>query len=186
MQVSNEELARSCWTSGPATGQPVEANCTGEAEALPSSDELEAGFGQFGQVVGRLGYARFAAATSVTARGVLVLAGVAVTTAGLALAPASSGLLIVIGMVLGLARGVYTLVQATAVTDRWGPASYGALNGLLTAPALVAAAAAPFAGAVRAELLGSWADAFLALAGVMYATRNIDWASVGRSEEEIA
>jgi MFS family permease len=127
---------------------------------------LALGLGGVGQVVGRLGYARFAAATSVTARGVLVLAGVAVTTAGLALAPASSGLLIVIGMALGLARGVYTLVQATAVTDRWGPASYGALNGLLTAPALVAAAAAPFAGAVLAELLGSWADAFLALAGV--------------------
>lgn len=124
------------------------------------------GLGGVGQVLGRLGYARFAAATSVTARGVVVLAGVAVTTAALALAPASSGLLIVIGMALGLARGVYTLVQATAVTDRWGPASYGALNGLLTAPALVAAAAAPFAGAVLADLLGSWADAFLALAGI--------------------
>lgn len=127
---------------------------------------LALGLGGVGQVVGRLGYARFAAATSVTARGVVVLAGVAVTTAALALAPASSGLLIGIGMALGLARGVYTLVQATAVTDRWGPASYGALNGLLTAPALVAAAAAPFAGAVLAELLGSWADAFLALAGI--------------------
>jgi len=127
---------------------------------------LALGLGGVGQVVGRLGYARFAAATSVTTRGVVVLAGVAVMTAALALAPASSGLLIVIGMALGLARGVYTLVQATAVTDRWGPTSYGALNGILTAPALVAAAAAPFAGAVLADLLGSWADAFLALAGV--------------------
>lgn len=127
---------------------------------------LALGLGGVGQVVGRLGYARFAAATSVTARGVVVLAAVAATTAALALAPASSGLLIVIGMALGLARGVYTLVQATAVTDRWGPSSYGALNGLLTAPALLAAAAAPFAGALLADLLGSWADAFLALAGI--------------------
>ena len=76
------------------------------------------------------------------------------------------GLLIVLGMVLGLARGIYTLVQATAVTDRWGPASYGTLNGILTAPALVAAAVAPFAGAALAQLLGSYADAFLVLAGV--------------------
>jgi MFS family permease len=127
---------------------------------------LALGLGGVGQVLGRLGYARLAAASSVTTRGVVVVAGVAVTTAALALAPASSGLLIVIGMALGLARGVYTLVQATAVTDRWGPASYGALNGLLTAPALVAAAAAPFAGAVLADLLGSWADAFLTLAGI--------------------
>ena len=117
-------------------------------------------------MVGRLGYARFAAATSVTARGVIVLAGVAVATAALALAPASSGVLIGIGMVLGLARGTYTLVQATAVTDRWGPASYGTLNGLLTAPALVAAAAAPFVGAMLADRLGSYADAFLVLAGL--------------------
>ncbi|WP_343905937.1 MFS transporter [Nocardioides aquiterrae] len=124
------------------------------------------GLGGVGQVAGRLGYARFAAATSVTTRGVLVLAGVAVATAALALAPAAPALLIVLGMLLGLARGVYTLVHATAVTDRWGPASYGTLNGILSAPALVAAAVAPFAGAMLAKLLGSYANAFLVLAGV--------------------
>lgn len=124
------------------------------------------GLGGVGQVVGRLGYARFSAATSVTSRGVIVLAGVAVSTAALALAPASSGVLIALGMTLGLARGIYTLVQATAVTDRWGPASYGSLNGILTAPALLAAAAAPFVGAMLADLLGSYADAFLVLAGL--------------------
>jgi len=127
---------------------------------------LALGMGGVGQVAGRLGYARFASATSVTARGVIVLVGVAMATAALALAPASSGLLVAIGMALGLARGIYTLVQATAVTDRWGPAAYGTLNGILTAPALAAAAAAPFAGAVLADVLGSWADAFLALAGI--------------------
>ena len=127
---------------------------------------LALGLGGVGQVLGRLGYARFAAATSVTSRGVLVIGAVAVGTAALALAPASVGLLIALGMVLGLARGVYTLVQATAVTDRWGPAAYGTLNGLLTAPALVAAAVAPFAGAALAQLLGSYAGAFLALAGL--------------------
>jgi MFS family permease len=97
---------------------------------------------------------------------VLVLAGVAVATAALALAPPVPGLLIALGMLLDLARGIYTLVQATAIPDRWGPASYGALNGILTAPALVAAAVAPFAGAVLAQLLGSYAHAFLVLAGV--------------------
>ena len=127
---------------------------------------LALGLGGVGQVAGRLGYARFAAATSVTSRGVLVVGAVAVATAALALAPASVALLIALGMVLGLARGVYTLVQATAVTDRWGPAAYGTLNGILTAPALVASAIAPFAGAALAQLLGSYADAFLVLAGL--------------------
>ena len=69
-------------------------------------------------------------------------------------------------MVLGLARGTYTLIQATAITDRWGPAHYGALNGILTAPALVAAASASFVGAALADLLGSYAAAFLALAAL--------------------
>ena len=127
---------------------------------------LTLGLGGVGQVAGRLAYARFAAATSVTARGVIVLAGVAIATASLALAPASAGLLIAFGMVLGLARGVYTLVHATAVTDRWGPTAYGALTGILTAPALAASAVAPFAGAALAHVLGSYADAFLVLAGV--------------------
>ena len=111
---------------------------------------LALGLGGVGQVAGRLAYARFAARTSVTSRAVLVVAAVAVATAALALAPASAGLLVGIGMVLGLARGVYTLVQATAVTDRWGPSAYGTLNGILTAPALLASALAPFAGAALA------------------------------------
>ena len=126
---------------------------------------LALGLGGVGQVAGRLGYAWFARVTSVTARGVIVLGGVAVATAGLAVAPASAGLLIALGMALGLSRGIYTLVQATAVTDRWGPASYGTLNGILTAPALAAGAVAPFAGAALAQVLGSYADAFLVLAG---------------------
>lgn len=124
------------------------------------------GLGGVGQVVGRLGYARFARATSVTSRGVVVLAAVAVATAALAVAPSAVGLLITISMLLGLARGLYTLIQATAVTDRWGPGAYGTLNGVLTAPALAASAVAPFAGAVLAQLLGSYAAAFLVLAGL--------------------
>ena len=130
---------------------------------------LALGLGGVGQVVGRLGYARFAAATSVTARTVSVVLALGLATAALALAPASTGLLIALCMVLGLARGIYTLVQATAVTDRWGPAAYGTLNGVLTAPALVTAAAAPFVGAALAHLLGGYSAAFLLLAGVALA-----------------
>lgn len=125
---------------------------------------LALGLGGVGQVAGRLAYARFAARTSVTSRAVLVVAAVAVATAALALAPASAGLLVGIGVVLGLARGVYTLVQATAVTDRWGPSAYGTLNGILTAPALLASALAPFTGAALAAGLGSYTHAFLVLA----------------------
>ena len=131
-----------------------------------SAAALALGLGGVGQVVGRLGYARFAAATTVTTRGVVVVGAVAVTTGALALAPASAPLLVGLGMGLGLARGIYTLVQATAVTDRWGTGAYGRLNGILTAPALAASAAAPFVGATLATVLGSHAEAFLVLAGI--------------------
>ena len=124
------------------------------------------GLGGVGQVLGRLGYARFAAATSVRWRTVSTIGGLAAATAALALAPPVGSLLIALGIVLGLARGIYTLIQATAITDRWGPAGYGTLNGILTAPALVASAAAPFAGATLAHLLGGYSAAFLVLAAL--------------------
>lgn len=127
---------------------------------------LALGLGGVGQVMGRLGYARFAAATTVTVRTVIVIVAVAAATAALALAPDSAALLIALGMVLGLARGLYTLVQATAITDRWGPSAYGTLNGLLTAPSLVSSGSAPFIGAALAHLLGGYASAFLVLAVV--------------------
>lgn len=121
------------------------------------------GLGGVGQVLGRLGYARLAAATTVRTRTVGVMAAVAVATAALAVAPTGGPVFVVLGMALGLARGIYTLVQATAVTDRWGPESYGTLNGVLGAPALVASAAAPFVGAALAGLLGGYTAAFLVL-----------------------
>ncbi|WP_051706414.1 MFS transporter [Nocardioides aequoreus] len=137
-----------------------------ERGMAPGLAAVALGLGGVGQALGRLGYARLAAVTTVRGRTVGVMAAVAVATAALAVAPTGGVVFVVLGMVLGLARGVYTLVQATAVTDRWGPTSYGALNGVLGAPALVASAAAPFVGAVLAHLLGGYAAGFLALAGV--------------------
>ncbi|MFC6287121.1 MFS transporter [Nocardioides sp. GCM10027113] len=127
---------------------------------------LVLGLGGVGQVLGRLGYARLAAATSVTGRAVVVTGSVAVLTAALAVAPPRTPLVIAVAVALGLARGLYTLVQATAVSDRWGTTAYGRLSALLHAPALVAGAAAPFAGALLAQLTGSWEAAFLVLAVV--------------------
>ncbi|RZS43781.1 MFS transporter [Herbihabitans rhizosphaerae] len=66
----------------------------------------------------------------------------------------------------GAARGIFTLLQATAITDRWGPAHYGRLNGVLSAPAMVATAVAPGAGAVLAGPLGGYPAMFLILGGI--------------------
>ena len=110
----------------------------------------------------------------------LVVLGVALATAALAVSPASSVLLIALAMLVGLARGTYTLIQATAITDRWGPTAYGTLNGILMAPSLVGSASAPFVGSALAQLVGGYAHAFNVLAGLAaLAAVLLVWASPG-------
>jgi MFS family permease len=124
------------------------------------------GLGGVGQVLGRLGYPRFTAATGARARAVLILALSAVTSGLLAVLPGPTVLLIAAAMLAGAARGVFTLVQATAISDRWGSAHYGRLNALLSAPALLATAIAPWVGAALADLLGGFPPVFAVLAGL--------------------
>jgi MFS family permease len=124
------------------------------------------GLGGVGQVLGRLGYTRLTAATSTRLRGVLILALTAVATGLLGLLPGPAALLIAAAMLAGAARGILTLLQATAISDRWGAAHYGRLNGLLSAPAMFATALAPWAGAALAQALGGYSAVFAVLAGV--------------------
>lgn len=123
------------------------------------------GLGGAGQVLGRLGYGLLSARTSPVVRTSLIVLAVAVTTALLGLLTSALAL-IAAAVVAGMARGVFTLLQATAVTDRWGITHYGRLTGLLSAPLTATMALAPFAGAVVAGAVGSYATAFLVLAGV--------------------
>ncbi len=122
------------------------------------------GIGGIGQVTGRLGYAAFAARTTVATRTTAVFAAVALSTTLLAVLPGPAAAFMVASALAGVARGVFTLIQATAVADRWGPIGYGHLNGILTAPVLMASAIAPFVGTALATLTGSQSEAFLFLA----------------------
>ena len=124
------------------------------------------GLGGLGQVLGRLGYGRLTERLSVRARGVVVLGLSAAATALLAVLPGPTPLLIAVAMLAGAARGVFTLLQATAISDRWGAVHYGRLNGLLSAPALIATALAPWAGAALAQTLGGYPAVFAVLAGL--------------------
>lgn len=127
---------------------------------------LALGLGGVGQVTGRLGYAAFAAHTGTVARTVVIFGGVALSTALLAVLPGPMFALFAVSMLVGVSRGIFTLLQATAITDRWGAQDYGRLNGILTAPLLTASAIAPFAGAAIAASTGSHAGAFLILAAI--------------------
>jgi MFS family permease len=124
------------------------------------------GLGGAGQVAGRLGYARLERATSVRARTALVLLAAAVTTLLLGLVPGPASVLVLGSVLAGCARGIFTLVQATAVTDRWGSVHYGRLSGLLGGPVMLAGAVAPWAGSVLATWFGGYAAVFVLLAAV--------------------
>lgn len=127
---------------------------------------LALGLGGVGQLFGRVGYGRLTAATSVRTRTAIVLGAAAASIALLAALPGPATLLIAAAMLVGVTRGVFTLLQATAITDRWGPAHYGRLNGLLGAPTLTVTALAPWACTALAESLGGYPVVFGLLAGL--------------------
>ncbi|WP_330296912.1 MFS transporter [Streptomyces sp. NBC_00503] len=122
------------------------------------------GLGGAGQTLGRTLYSALATRTSVTTRTAVLIALGGATTASLAFTPGPMPLLIALAILAGVIRGNLTLLQATAVTDRWGTTHYGRLSGLLGAPAHIAAALAPWAGAAFAGQLGGHTALFAALA----------------------
>ncbi|MET0134677.1 MAG: MFS transporter [Kibdelosporangium sp.] len=121
------------------------------------------GLGGVGQVLGRLGYAALGRRTKASTRTAVILLASGFTTALLGLLTSTFAL---IGAVLlaGTARGMFTLLQATAVADRWGTAHYGRLTGVLSAPLAVTIALAPWVGTFLASVLGGFSPMFLVLA----------------------
>ncbi|PRX98933.1 cyanate permease [Allonocardiopsis opalescens] len=139
----------------------LESRGTGTASAA-----WALGVGGIGQVLGRLVYAPLERWAGPLTRSVVVLAACAVTTALLAWVAGPVAALMAVSLLAGMARGVFTLVQATAVSDRWGAERYAALNGLLHVPLMLAVALAPWAGAALAGPLGGYPAMFAVLAAV--------------------
>jgi hypothetical protein len=127
---------------------------------------LALGGGGVGQVCGRLAYRRIAAASAVATRTRLVFAGVAASTLALALVPGPDAMLFVLAFCAGIARGIYTLIQATAVADRWGTSTYASLNGIVSATLLLVGASAPWVGTALARAFDSYALMFAVLSAI--------------------
>ncbi len=94
--------------------------------------------------------------------------------------PVRRSLLIAGSVLAGVTRGIFTLVQATAITDRWGAVHYGQLNGLLTAPVMLTAAIAPWAGSAMAGWLGGYPAVFVVLGTIGLLAAALSTASVPR------
>ncbi|MFC4495642.1 MFS transporter [Streptomyces ovatisporus] len=137
-----------------------------ERGATPTEAAWALGLGGVGQTLGRVFYAPLARRTGVTTRTTALIAAGGATTAALALVPGPIVLLTVLAVAAGTVRGNLTLLQATAVTDRWGTRHYGRLSGILSAPVTLATGLAPFAGAALAGPLGGYPALFLTLAAV--------------------
>ncbi|MGK0721450.1 MFS transporter [Leucobacter sp. W1478] len=88
----------------------------------------------------------------------------AVSLALLSVVPGPPWALITIGVLAGAIRGAQTLIQASAVIDRWGSASYGSINGVFAAPLTVVIASAPALGPLAADLTGSYSQMALVAA----------------------
>lgn len=129
------------------------------------------GVGGAGQVAGRLFYGPLVARLPVRPRTIVVLGAGALTTLALAWSAGSLILACAASFAAGAARGIFTLIQATAVADRWGTRAVGARTAVLSGGVMAASAFAPWLGTLLAELTGGFTTAFvvLALLGVVAA-----------------
>lgn len=109
-----------------------------------------------GQVIGRLGYPPLARRTTARQRTLVILGAGALGLWGLAAVPGPTWLLIALVVGIGAARGCHTLLQATAVSDRWGTQNFGAINALFNAPMTAVTALAPVSGPLLAGLVGGY------------------------------
>ncbi len=119
-----------------------------------------------GQVAGRLAYPVLDRWLSPNARSAGVMAVMGATLAALALVPGPVLVLVVVAVLGGAARGLFTLVGATLVSDHWGPQRYAALSGVYHAPKGIAAALAPAFGAGVAAIVGGYPAMFGVLAAL--------------------
>lgn len=133
--------------------------------ATTTSAAWALGLGGAGQTLGRTLYATMARRTGPTARTAVLIATGGAVTGALALVTGPLPLLTGLAITAGMVRGNLTLLQATAVTDRWGTADYGRLSALLGAPVTVAAALAPFSATAVGRALGGYPPLFVLLAG---------------------
>jgi MFS family permease len=120
-----------------------------------------------GQLLGRLVLTFLMTRISTRTRPFVVGLGGAIVLVLLGEVPGPLSLLLLIGLLAGSVRGALTLVQATAVVDRWGQERLGVLNGAFAAPVTIATALAPVAGVLLAEHAGGYAPAAAIFGGVV-------------------
>ena len=115
------------------------------------------------QVAGRIVIWLLASHVSIQTIGSLVVAVFPLVLFGIANLPPAPLILIGIAILYGAANGIMTIVRGLAVPEMLSRQAYGALNGALTAPALIAQAIAPVGAAALWATTGSYDAVLIAL-----------------------
>lgn len=118
-----------------------------------------------GQVIGRLLYVAMPHGTAPWIPLAVTSTLSVVLLALMGTLPGPPWLLIVVGIVAGAVRGAQTLVQGSAVADRWGTRNYGSINGVFAAPITAISALGPALGPVVAVAVGGYSAMALVMAG---------------------
>lgn len=119
-----------------------------------------------GQVIGRLVYVLVPHRTAPWVPLATTSGSAIVLLCLMALVPGPPWLLIAIGIAAGAVRGAQTLVQGSAVADRWGTRNYGRINGVFAAPITAVAAFGPSLGPLVATAVGGYETMALVMAGL--------------------
>lgn len=108
------------------------------------------------QVAGRIAIWVFAPRASVRLIGCFVVVAFPAALIALEALPPSFALVAFVAALYGGANGIMTIVRGLAVPEMLTPESYGAVNGILAAPGMVARALAP----VGAAALWAWSGSY--------------------------
>jgi MFS family permease len=118
------------------------------------------------QVTGRVLELLFASRLSASTIGILAMAFLPLSLWLLGLAGVQWPLLVAFAVVYGTGNGVMTIVRGAIAAELFGREAYGAINGALAAPVIVAKAAGPLAAALLFSWLGGYDATLLVLIAV--------------------
>ena len=138
------------------------------------------------QVAGRIAISVFAPHAPVRLIGSVAVIAFPLAILALAVLPPSFALVAAITALYGCANGIMTIVRGLAVPEMLTRHAYGAVNGALTAPAMVARAVAPAGAALIWEQSQSYDAVLFAMAagGGLLAVAFWTAAALSRAERE--
>lgn len=108
------------------------------------------------QVAGRIAIWAFATQVSVRVIGSVVVLAFPLASLALQMLPVSFGLAALVMMLYGAGNGIMTIVRGMSVPEMLTLDAYGAINGALAAPAIIARALAPVGAAILWAMTGSY------------------------------